>query len=116
ALLRRRPLFAAATVGTLALGIAANTTIFGLVAATVLRRPPYPDPDRLVVVREVGTQGQEMQTSGPTFRDWQRSGVFSAAGAYAGEVTAAIAGGKPRLVLAEMVSGGFFAALRVPAA
>ncbi|HEV8630267.1 MAG TPA: ADOP family duplicated permease [Thermoanaerobaculia bacterium] len=113
ALLRRRPLFSLLTVATLALGIAANTTIFALVEATVLRRPAYPDPDRLVVVREVGTAGQEMQTSWPTFRDWERSGVFTAAGAYAGAVTTVLGGARPQRVQGEVVSPGFFAALGV---
>src|SRR5688572_16634646 len=90
AIVRRRPVFALVTVGTLALAIAANTTIFALVEATVLRKPPYPDPERLVALREIGTRGQEMATSWPTFLDWQRSGLFAAAGAYQGDLTSVL--------------------------
>ena len=112
-LLRRRWLFAAPTVATLALAIAANTTIFALVEALVLRRPPYPDSDRLVVVRELSTRGGEMQTSWATARDWEASGVFSALGAHAGEVVSVLGAERPRRALAQGVGPGFFAALGV---
>ena len=45
-LLRRAPAFAAAAIVTLALGIGANTAIFSVVRAVVLRPPPYRDPSR----------------------------------------------------------------------
>jgi predicted permease len=112
-LLRRRWLFAALTVATLALAIAANTTIFALVEALVLRRPPYPDPDRLVVVREINTHGGEMQTSWATSRDWEASGVFSALGAYGGQVVPVLGAERPQRALAQGIGPGFFAALGV---
>lgn len=46
----RSPGFTAACVGTLALGIAANTLIYAVVRGAVLRPPPYPDAERLVWV------------------------------------------------------------------
>jgi hypothetical protein len=123
AMLRRRPLFSAVTIGTLALGIAANATIFALVEATVLRRPPFPDPDRLVVVHEVSKSDHDMQASWPTFQDWQRSGALAAAGAYSGYTTTVLGGARPQRLPAMAVSAGFFEALgvrpalgRVPAA
>jgi putative ABC transport system permease protein len=111
-LLRRRPLFSLVTMATLALGIAANTAIFSLVEATVLRRPPYPDSGRLVVVREVGTRGQEMQTSEATALDWERSGVFSASSAYAGDVVTALIANRPVRALGQLVEPGFFDAFQ----
>src|SRR5687768_14555686 len=116
AVLHRRPWFTATTIATLALGIAANTTIFALVSATVLRRPAYPEPERLVVVREVGTRGQEMNTSWPTFRDWRTSGVFDAAAAYSAWPTSVLGGTKPELALATFTSKGFFDVFRAEAA
>src|SRR5436309_14659644 len=50
--LRRNPGFAAAAILALALGVGATTAVFTLVDRVVLRPLPYPDPDRLTMVRE----------------------------------------------------------------
>lgn len=47
-MLRRNPSFAALAVLTIVLGIGANTAIFGLINAVLIRPLPYPEPDRLV--------------------------------------------------------------------
>ncbi len=51
-LLRRSPGFTAVAVAALAIGIGANTTIFGVINTLLVQRLPYRDADRLAIVWE----------------------------------------------------------------
>ncbi len=78
----KKPGFTAIAVLTLALGIAVNATIFSLVSAFLLRRPPGRDPDRVVVVSSTNPaqafQADLNPVSAPNYLAWRASnGVFA---------------------------------------
>jgi hypothetical protein len=72
-ILRKYPVFSLAIVITVALGVAANATIFGVINAVLLEPLPYKDPDRLVRLSETNLKqsAAESPVSVPNFQDWQ---------------------------------------------
>src|SRR6202163_1338760 len=78
-MLVKKPTFAIVAVLTLALGVGANTAIFSIVNAVLLRSLPFRDPDRLVRIyfNEPGVGLRDVRFSKPELDDLQtRAGVF----------------------------------------
>ncbi|HVQ17004.1 MAG TPA: ABC transporter permease, partial [Vicinamibacterales bacterium] len=115
-LLRKTPVFTVAAIGTLALGIGANTTIFSLVQDVLLRPLPYQSPDQIVMVYEDRTAaGFPRSVPAPgNYQDWRamnQSFTDMAATAFA---FANITGdGPPEIVLGRRVTPNFFSVLGV---
>jgi len=83
--MRRTPTFAAVSLLTLALAIGANTAIFSVVRAVLLRPLPYADPGRLVMAMESwpGNPGNHTPMSPPDYVDYRaQQRAFTDLGAY----------------------------------
>src|SRR3989475_96117 len=113
--LRSSPAFTAAVVATLALGIGANTAIFTVVNAVLLRPLPYEQPDRLVRVFETppGRPDELHSIAQPTLADWE-TGLRSFEGvALFGPISLALASdGRPQELNGASVTAAFFPILR----
>ena len=106
-MLRRSPGFTLVAVLALALGIAANTAVFGVVHATLLAPLPFPEPDRLVMVWSMA-RGERSQTAVPDFRAWRsETGVFESLHAWTGRRLSLSDGGQPEQIRAAVTTPGF---------
>jgi putative ABC transport system permease protein len=117
--LRKQRGFTAAAVLTLALGIGANSAIFALVDATLLRPLPFPDPDRLVMLWERTESTPRTGVSPLNLTDWtDRSRTFETIGGFVpnvGGMVMAGADGNAETVPRQWVTAGIFEALGVAA-
>src|SRR3982751_419014 len=115
---RKTPGFAITAVGVLALGLGANTAIFSVVEALLLRPLPFREPDRIAALFEknvVGEQGFNSVSPGAYF-DWrQQAASFEHVAAYAmGPFTIGAADGvAPQRVDGAMVAKELFTVLGV---
>jgi putative ABC transport system permease protein len=111
--LGRRPGFAAVVVACLALGIGANTAIFSVINAVVLRPLDFQAPEQLVSLEsERELPAYNVRLSGaalPNFRDWeQQSTVFDGLGAFSATKYTLSGVGAPVQLEAAFVTEGFF--------
>jgi hypothetical protein len=116
-LLRKRPGFTVAAALALALGIGATTTIFSAVDTLLLQPLPYPEPDRLVTIREVNHgQGQADSDVSPVqFADFREklSSFEDVAGWWYPDLNLTGHDREPERISTADVTDNFFSVLRV---
>ena len=114
--LLKKPAFSVAAALCLALGIGANTAMFSVVNAVLLRPLPYPEPERLVAIWERSAErAEERNVVAPAnYLDWRAgSSVFEEMGV-AMEYSFNLTGlGEPEEVPAQLLSATMFPLLRV---
>jgi putative ABC transport system permease protein len=113
-MLVQSPGFTAVAVLTLALGIGANTALFTVMNAVLLRPLPYEEPDRLVFLTEWSEQVPEMSFSVANFKDVRdQSTAFEAVAGYNGaNFILTGEGSEAERLNGRQVTSGIFAALR----
>jgi putative ABC transport system permease protein len=115
--MRRNPGFAALAILIMALGIGANTAVFSVVNAVLLRPLAYHNPERIVSLgtREIAQGPSDFQqVSIPNFQDWQsQSSSFEAMAVYGSREAPVVAHGAAAYAMATEVSAEFFRAFAV---
>lgn len=111
--LAKNPGFSAIAVLTLALGIGANSAIFSVVHTVLLRPLPYPEPDRLYMLRESTLKG-DFSLSYPNFLDWrEQSHTFTGMAATRPDSFNLTGAGEPERLPGRMVSAGWLETLGI---
>jgi putative ABC transport system permease protein len=123
----RHPWLSLAAIGSLALGIGANTAIFTILNGSVLRPLPYADPGNLMVVWETRSDNPKRSVAPANFLDWRReTAAFNGSPTEAGPAKAGLAAfddftatltgvGEAQRTHAVSASGNFFEVLGVQA-
>src|SRR5262245_18936257 len=115
-MLFKNPGFTLIAIVTLALGIGANTAIFSVVNAVLLRALPYPEPERLVRSCEInpGRGWLDFTVSAPNFVHWRKQqSVCEQLAAYQFNTLNFTGSGEPERVAALSVTANFFSVLGV---
>jgi putative ABC transport system permease protein len=108
-MLRRSPAFALAAVAALALGIGANTAIFSVVNAVLLRPVAFPDPDRIVFFMTTAPQGRNPGASPAKFAKFRReTAVIQDAAAFRTGIVNLTGGDVPEQLRSGQVSAAYF--------
>jgi len=115
-MLVKSPGFTAVAVLTLALGIGANTAIFSVTHAVLLRALPYGDADRLVIVWEKNQRTEQNVISPANFFNWQeQNSVFAGLAAFFDTRNSLSGDGEPEEVPGQITTDNLFSVLGVQA-
>jgi predicted permease len=113
----QRPGFAAVAIGSLALGIGLNVTIFSVVNGVLLRGQALADPDTLVEIYSgISADYPQLTTSHPDFQDISRASdalVGVTASSYVRGILS-VSGGRGSLITGETITPNYFDLLGVP--
>src|SRR5436190_5781171 len=116
--LRRNPGFTLSALAVLTLGIGANTAIFSVVNAVLLKPLPFPDSDSIVTVFHVPPAAafpglKRFSASVPNYLDWRKQNdVFESMSAFAARALRIGGGSRPQSLLTTIADGDFFTVLR----
>ena len=111
----KQPGFTAVVLLTLGIGIGANTAIFSVLHAVVLKPLPYPAPEQLVMLWEKEKDGSRSNVGYPTFYDWRSQSRSFDAMAAMSSWTPTLSGssGEPESLEGASVTADFFRVLGV---
>src|SRR5262245_45041044 len=113
-MLLKNPVFTLIAIVTLALGIGANTAIFSVVNAVLLRSLPFNEPEQLVRPASVrlNDPNSRITVSYADFLDWQKeTTIFAHVACYFGDEATLSLGDEPERIRTALVTEEFFAAL-----
>ncbi|HWI17341.1 MAG TPA: hypothetical protein VNT81_06320, partial [Vicinamibacterales bacterium] len=112
----RHPLLSLAAIGSLALGIGANTAIFTVLNGSVLRPLAYSEPDRLVAIWETRADFAKRPVAPANFLDWRSETRAFSGLAAVDDFSATLTGGnEAQRIRAASASANFFEVLGVEA-
>jgi Acidobacterial duplicated orphan permease len=114
-MMRKSPMVTLVAVISLALGISANTVIFSVVNAILLKSLPFHEADRIVLVwGNTPAEGKDRsQVSATDVDDWrQQNAVFEDVATYAGWSATLLGEGEPERVYGIQVGDGFFSIMK----
>jgi hypothetical protein len=104
------PAFTIASIAALSLGIAANTAIFSVVNAVLLKPFAYRDPDRIVMFQNTFRRAPRTGSAAPTEFNWwqQHTDAFEDVSAYGFNIANLTGESLPEQILVLQVSANFF--------
>jgi putative ABC transport system permease protein len=113
-ILRKNPGPTTVSILTLALAIGATTAIFSVVYGVLLRPLPYPDPDRIMAIFEVNSEGRPSRVADPNFDDFHdQNRSFQAIAKYADDIASVSGASQPTRTPVADISPDFLKVFKI---